>query len=87
MTSGIYYLVNSSITTLATTCGDGVELVALANNVPVMTTVVDRGTTQSFNTSLGNLVIGDTIEVAIGPNSGDGCDSTAIDWDVVFVSE
>ncbi|MDJ0926949.1 MAG: PQQ-dependent sugar dehydrogenase [Gammaproteobacteria bacterium] len=84
--AGSYYLLNSNVGTINDSCGNGIEIVILINDIAVATERFSRVAEASFNRILGTLAEGDTIDVALGPNGDSDCDISVIDWDFYFVS-
>ena len=83
-TDGNYSIGNSVAAHTGCIWTNGIEVVVLANDTIVSSTVIDNAATSAFDTALGSLNNGDTIAVAIGPNGSDGCDGATIDWNILL---
>ncbi|NOX55975.1 MAG: tandem-95 repeat protein, partial [Planctomycetes bacterium] len=84
---GFYRIVDSSITPWHPNGnGNGIELVILVNNTLVDNSrqIVPPQTTASFDQPLGLLSTGDTVYVAIGPNSNSGADPFSLDFSLAL---
>ncbi|UCG74247.1 MAG: chitobiase/beta-hexosaminidase C-terminal domain-containing protein, partial [Chromatiales bacterium] len=83
--TGMYYLVNSSLSILSSTCSNGVDIVVLRNDEPLATVANEPGARQPFDLTLGYLAVGDSVDVAVGPNGDSACDTSVIDWELFLI--
>jgi len=77
---GDIFIVNSAVS--HTSCGsNGQILRVFVNDTQVdMQNVPAGGTVVNFNRSLGDLDVGDRVFVCMGPNTADGCDGYALQF-------
>lgn len=85
-TPGNYEIISSSVTHTNSTCGDGSEVRIFVNNNQRLVVNVPRGSTRTFNVSLGQLQEGDQIFVAFGPKAHDTCDDLLWDFSIRRIS-
>ena len=85
-----YYGINSSLVTVGSTLGNGVQLHVYkdtAGGTTFTNTFTGNclpATTINFNHNVGQLQVGDIIYVGVGPNTTDGNDSFSLDYSIVF---
>jgi len=85
-----YYGINNSFVTGNSTSGNGGQVVVYGetNDGTTFTqrfnSVYGAGQTLPFDINIGYMEAGDTIYVAVGPNTTDGNDSFSLDFSVVF---
>lgn len=85
-----YYGINNSYVTASSTMGNGGQVIiytetnAGAAFTQKFNSTYAAGTTLPFVLNVGYLAEGDTIYVAVGPNTTDGNDSFSMDYSIVF---
>jgi hypothetical protein len=85
-----YYGINNSFVTASSTAGNGGQVIvytetnAGATFTQKYNGLYAAGTTLNFNHNVGQLQVGDTIYVCVGPNTTDGNDSFSIDFSIAF---
>jgi len=88
--AGTVSITNSSFAKLVTTTSNGVDLDIYVNNTLVSALGKDgfnSATASSFDGSLGNLNVGDTVYITIGNNGDSNNDASVIDFELVSVPE
>ena len=84
------YEITNSLITRESTSGDGVEVSVHINDQPVSQLLsLSPASSGNFNTVLGNLAVGDTIYVGVGPDgpgagSGAGNDGVSFDFSITL---
>lgn len=87
---GGYYAITNSFLTASSTMGNGGQLIVYTetNNGATFaqkySSLYAQGTTLNFNQNVGFLAAGETIYVAVGPNTNDGNDSFSLDFRISF---
>jgi len=81
---GFYSVQNGTLDLVGCEFGNGVEFAILVDNESVHRHLWQGTDAHEFSQDLGGLQAGSRISVAVGPNGNDGCDRTAIDWDLFF---
>lgn len=66
--------------------GGGVELTVLADDRSVSVIDFDGIGSADFDTVLGLLASGDTIQVAVGPGPNDACDAVDLDFSIEYIA-
>ncbi len=83
--------ISSSALGVSSTNSAGVELRVYVNNTLVTTFIQPGGSTGTasgaFNVALGQLAVGDTVYVAMGPNLHDGSDSFSLAYQIHTVTD
>jgi hypothetical protein len=85
-----YYAITNSFVTGSSTAGNGGQVLVYTETSNGMTFtqkyggLYAAGTTLNFNQNVGFLEAGDTIYVAVGPNTNDGNDSFSLDFSISF---
>lgn len=78
--SGTYQITNSLISDANVNCGDASEVFVYVNNTLIGRFPYGRAGSTSFDVSLGNLLAGDKIYIAVSPkDANDSCDG--FEWD------
>lgn len=80
--AGDYVIADSEIRQLRTS-GDGTEVFVYVNDDLVRQITNGTNQTSDFDSSLGYLVPGDTIYVAVGPRADNGSDAARIDFSIL----
>ncbi|MEM7345691.1 MAG: putative Ig domain-containing protein, partial [Chloroflexota bacterium] len=79
---GQYSITDSFIQDVNTNCGNAGQLQVYVNDTLISNQTYPLAGTISFDGALGQLTSGDTIYIAAGPNSIDGCDGFALDFSI-----
>jgi hypothetical protein len=85
-----YYAVGSGFVTASSTLGNGGQVLIYTetNNGATFTqkysSLYAAGTTLNYSLNVGLLQAGDTIYVAVGPNTNDGNDSFGLDFSILY---
>ncbi len=81
------YVIADSIIDQRNNSGDGTEVYVYVNDTLVHYITQGQNETSDFDCSLGYLSPGDTIYVAIGPNSDNGSDAANLDFSILVDPE
>lgn len=83
--AGTWYIADSYIQQSSCEWSDGIDLSIYVNDDLKSLTSLNPDQYHDFDQSLGQLVVGDKVYVAVGPGESDGCDGFV--WDFSFTRE